>query len=258
MSGVDTVAPTINESGESAIRRYGTSDSVWRRLWLALISVAVLSVVVVGVCAAFQARVNTLPFEIAKVAMQVGLVTAAGAVLSFLANDYQAQRLREDKAREQERLKGEYQQDLIKTTLARTTEAYNNVKRARRLLRATTTADGAHLAECYDQYMLEINDAELQFETLLVEVKASPSVFRDAELKKIFESIENYLGELITEYEQRRCRFTGHPKQLAKEQLPVLEAFLGRPESTFSQFSRPERKAEGILQHELARLMQAE
>jgi HD superfamily phosphohydrolase len=214
--------------------------------------------------------------------MQVGLVTAAGAVLSFLANDYQAQRqredkvreqdrlredkvreqerLREDKVREQERLKREYQRDLIKATLGRTTEAYNNVKRARRVLLATTTAEGEHLAECYDRYMLEIIDAELEFETLLVEVEASPSIFRNTELKKFFESIENYLGELITEYEQRRYTFTGDPKQLAKELLPVLEAFLGRPqsESTFSKFSGPKREAVGILQHELARLAQAE
>jgi hypothetical protein len=260
VSGVENVTPSAKESGEADIGRQDSSH-LGRRLVWALGMLALASVAFILACGAAHARPNTLPYESAKAAMQVGLVAVAGAVLSFLANDYQAQRQREDQAREREDLKRAYERDLIKTTLARTTEAYSKVKRARRVLRATTTSDGAHLAEDYDRYMLEINDAELQFETLCVEVEASPSVFLDLELQKFFESIRGYLEKLITEYGERRCAFKGEPEQLAEEQLPVLGAFLGHRQSgpTFSQqFSRPKRRVQGILQHELARLAQAE
>ena len=107
---------------------------------------------------------DTLWFEIAKTILQVGVVLALGALLSLLTSDYQ---------REQQ--KAESRQEVLRDILERATTSYNDVKRARRLLRAhAMTKDGtAILAGAYDNQIAAINDAQLQFETMADEIQGA-------------------------------------------------------------------------------------
>ena len=145
-----------------------------------------------------NATQGTLPFEVAKSLLQVGVVAIAGAVISTLTFEYQHNRLDAEKKADIKRLSSEKERDLIRqeaekkrdlerqsiekqrdlerksfeyregllmSTLASTMDAYSRTKKARRLLRARARVFQAGraiiLAEQYDLYIDWINDAQL-------------------------------------------------------------------------------------------------
>jgi hypothetical protein len=162
---------------------------------------------------------DTLWFEIAKTLLQVGVVLAIGALLSLLTSDYQ---------REQQR--AESRQELLRDLLARATTAYNDVKRARRLLRGKALIqDGtAVLASAYDEQIAAVNDAQLQFETMADEVQgAFPGLAGSLAIE--FDAVEESLNALVREYEDNRPNFDGEPLSISMNMLPALRSFLEHP-----------------------------
>jgi hypothetical protein len=187
------------------------------------IGLAVLSVASIGgvalIAASGSVEPDTLWFEIAKTILQVGVVLALGALLSLLTSDYQ---------REQQR--AESRQEVLRDILGRATTSYNDVKRARRLLRAhAMTKDGtAILAGAYDNQIAAINDAQLQFETMADEIQGA---FPDlaVSLATEFDTVEKSLNALLSEYEDNRPNFEGEPLELGIDHLPALNSFLEHP-----------------------------
>ena len=186
------------------------------RVGLALLSVASIGGVAL-VAALGSVEPNTLSFEIAKTILQVGVVLAAGALLSLLTSDYQ---------KDQE--KAESRQELLRNILGRAGVAYNDVKRARRLLRAhAMTEDGtAIIASAYDVQIAAINDAQLQFETLADEIQgAFPELA--GTVAREFDLIEESRNALVREYEDNRRNFAGGPLALGNRAPARSQEILG-------------------------------
>jgi hypothetical protein len=230
-------------------KRKGSSEkgaaSSSRRLWRLFIALFVADVLaLIVVVAAVGTPRNTFQFELAKGLIQVGLVVVLGAALSLLVEQNRREREAAEKERDRDheraekqgdldRERREYREELIKATLARATASYSAVKRARRLMRARAFVerDGAGsiwvVAEPYDAQMVEINNAQLEFESLARDVKTSASLFSDVDaVKSSLDTLESYLNRIITEYESERRHFAGEPPQLELERLPRLMEFL--------------------------------
>lgn len=186
---------------------------------LVLLSLTSLGVVVL-IATFGSVEPDTLWFEIAKTLLQVGVVLVLGALLSLMTTEYQRRQQQADSRRE-----------LLSDLLGRAARAYNDVKRARRLLRGqATTQDGTEiLAAPYDQQTAAINDAQLEFETLADEVRGAGIPELAESLATKFDIIEKSLGALVTEYETARREFAGDPLSLQIARLPVLESFLQHP-----------------------------
>ena len=180
-----------------------------------------------------EVKPDTLQFELAKALLQVGLISAIGAALSLLAEEYQGEQRKAEKARDEKRLRQTYRQQLLMATFSQANAAYTDVKRARRLLRGLSVVAKATdqpvsiMATHYDEQTLAIIDAQLEFENLADDVRTNAASFTSAEaLAEELDRIEDYLSELISEYEDERRNFAGQPPQRSLDKLPHLENFL--------------------------------
>ncbi|MBI5084490.1 MAG: hypothetical protein HZB13_07830 [Acidobacteria bacterium] len=185
---------------------------------------------------------GSIQFEAAKALLQLSLVSVAGAVLSILVFEYQRERQAIDKAAEVARqdlqVAGElrrknlkYRETLLLSILSKAMAAYGQTKKARRLLRAraiSTRQDVEVVLACqYDTCFDMLNDAQLDLEDLARDVETSAKAFSDSKaLVHQLRSMDNYLGELISEFETSRRRFSGGEATLPLTQLPLLADFL--------------------------------
>jgi hypothetical protein len=205
---------------------------------------------------------NTLPFEAGKVLLQLVLVSVAGTTLSVVSSDYQRRRGEQEKERDEAQRRREFRREQITAVLARTTASYNKVKRARRMLRIRRQAGSIHLAEDYDTQLEEIQDAQLEFETLKTVVTAGATVVfsNSAELKNQLRNIEQYLGGLIGEQEKKRSLFTGDPAQLDEAQLSELRGFVAPRKDGigFDKAITAYHAAIKLMLHDLAELAAAD
>jgi hypothetical protein len=214
-------------------------------LWLILLALFLAdAVALVIVVVAVGTPPSTFQFELAKGLIQLGLVALVGAALSLLVDQNRTSRERAEKERDRDRQaaekeadlqreRREYRMELIKATLGRATASYSAVKRSRRLMRALAIieSDGAAskrvMAKPYDAQMIEINNAQLEFENLARDVETSAPLFSDVgAVTRALDGLEKYLNRIITEYEKERRHFTGDPPQLDLDQLPHLAGFL--------------------------------
>jgi hypothetical protein len=185
---------------------------------------------------------GSIEFEAAKSLLQIGVVSVIGTVLSLLVHQYQneaealqkkteADRLDAEKQRDEHRKCLEYREALLLSVLSKTIDAYNRTKRARRLLRGRAISTRGEtkvvLAEEYDKWFDAINDAQLDLESLVHDIKTSEKAFSRPELlRESLRSMEKYLNDLITEYERSRALFSCDGHTLPLDQLPKLTNFL--------------------------------
>jgi hypothetical protein len=186
--------------------------------------------------------------ELAKSLLQVGVVSVAGTVLSILVFDHQQrveedQRARERRENEQQR-RGEarksdiaYREELLKGTLGRVTASYNSTKRARRKMRALgqwhTPSGPCIQLTSYDDCMADVNDAQLDLETIKSDVKTSKQAYPSANrMTPHLRSMERYLGELIEEYEEVRSRADVKQRELELSAAPRFADFIGPTEGS--------------------------
>lgn len=193
-----------------------------RRLFVGLVALFVASLIVFLVAVLLSPGKDTLAFEGAKMIPQVGLVAVAGAIISYLAFEYQ-----------QAHLRSEARLNLLRGVLSTATQAYLDVKRARRSMRATgvVIVDGSRHVDVaqYDERMSEIIDAELKIEQLIEEVSSSGESFSDVDVcVHHLRDMERTLHAVIAEYETLRpgmVTATSHPL----ERLPSFRRLLARP-----------------------------
>lgn len=207
---------------------------------------------------------GTLELEVAKSLLQLGVVAVIGAVVSVLVFEYQRERLKLDETADLERKalenkaelerqalekkadlerqalekkrdldrKGlEYRETLLLSILSRAMDAYGRAKKARRLLRgrAISTRDQERvvLADQYDLCFDMLNDAQLDLENLARDVGTSAKAFSEpVALVEHLRSMDDYLNELIGEYEGARSRFSGDAPSLPLRELQYLGDFL--------------------------------
>ncbi|RBY92931.1 hypothetical protein [Blastococcus sp. TF02A-30] len=231
-------------------------DGSWRVLLGAIAAVGVLSVAVL--VAVWDAGSGTLGFELGKALMQLVLVVLAGALVKFLADEHARKRTAADqraaareaveqqRAAEREALV-QQRRESLRGVLARATDAYQAVKRARRLLRAGLIhdPDGAvRVGEVvYDEQLALVSDAQLEFELLQVELDTEGAIasgqgglgLPEAQARKVaagLRVLRTYLSDLVTEYETHRPTFRDGASPLAR--LPRLSDFLDRGRTGFT------------------------
>ncbi|MGQ0650050.1 MAG: hypothetical protein ACT4P7_21075 [Gemmatimonadaceae bacterium] len=180
--------------------------------------VAIGAAIATAACllASDNSTLRDLGKELGKLTGQVVLVTVIGGVILQEYN-----RRRDQKSERRERRN---------RMIGILVESYSSAKRSRRLLRAKCratppavgAADGLHLSRVtYEEQMGSLNDVQLSLEMLIHDFMTFPETFkRQDEIKRAVERMENYLGTLITEYEN------GH--RLVDDSQPVHVAGVHR------------------------------
>ncbi len=155
----------------------------------------------------------------------------SATVVSVFVFEYQRERQNHDKQREFNRKAIEYREDLLKSTLRRTMTSYNQIKKARRLQRASAveldSLGKVVVAEQYDKCFDLVNDSQLELDNLVRDVENSAPAFSSPSLlAKQLRSMEGYLSEIITEYEENRGLIPTDTGKQPLEKLPHLSRFI--------------------------------
>ena len=132
----------------------------------------------------------------------------------------QEERVRMEKQRDAERVVIRNKNELKKDIIRRISHIYNETKGARRMLRAkalSTAYNDKNVVNAnlyikpYAQYMEVINDLQLELEGIREEInsnKAHVSYYaNDENIQACMKEMEQYLGEVISEYETSRLKF---------------------------------------------------
>jgi hypothetical protein len=188
---------------------------------------------------ATQYQVLDLPTEIAKALLQLVVVAAAGHVVSILIT--KANNQRQDLMRANE---------LRHALLARLNKAYSDVKKIRRLARAsserTPVATAPQLSipkSAFHRYLQALNDAQLELELLARDVKTNEALFTDArDIIDHLDGMEKFLNRIVGEYEGIAGNTTSNDAgRFAVTSMPWLANLLApAATSTFrTDFVRP-------------------
>jgi hypothetical protein len=208
----------------------GDTPSKWKvaRRWSygGLAFIAVVSLIGLIIAWSGHPSYNTLRYEFAKTCMQVLAVTVFGGLATIATFSFQHSRTQEDNQLERDRhqLENERDQrsredDQLRSIMEKTLDAYNRVKRIRRLLDAETS-DGTLALVTYDKYMANLIDEQLTFERLkrftpfisdqrlrlplTHGTNTSREPMTSQTLTASYEGIEKYLNEVIDEYQKKR------------------------------------------------------
>ncbi len=234
---------------------------------LATVSVACLVVF-------WNADADSIGREVAKIAANALLVVLGGLVLGLLSHDYQsvqadAAKLQETrlqqaeeardqalrlaaKIQDQERRAEVKRQAYVAETLDRATEHYMGVKRCRRLIRArareSNEDDPIISLSGYDRQMGRILDHQLSFERLKRDVETNSAAFAHPQHAiAFFRDLEEYLGPLVTEYEDNRPGMNSSPAALSS--LATLTKFLTR-DDFHQRFAKRFKDLTGMLRQD--------
>lgn len=146
-------------------------------------------------------------------------------------------------------------------TLEDIVEVYNLVKGIRRTLRAEAirlacTDTAAHVIRSrYVDLLPRLSEAQLRLESQLRLIEGNRSTYPEpAELLKLLGDAEKYLGELVSEWEERCGLLVDAPALNPLEHFRVLRCFVaGAPQSFKPGFARPIAKALGRLGASIAK-----
>lgn len=103
---------------------------------------------------------------------------------------------------------------------------YNDVKRARRLLRARARSSAATVAREYDTQLEAVSSAQLAIELATRRVELNRTLFPNQEqLLVSLNTVCKYVNSVVDEWEDARPRIASDATSVSVE-LPVLDAFL--------------------------------
>jgi hypothetical protein len=188
---------------------------------------------------------NSIQMEIAKALLQVGVVAVGGALLKLVADEHSRRASKADKAHEiaedvrvraieAEKIELRYREELLKDTLNRITASYNQAKRARRRMRAlglnrSETSDERMILSRYDECMAEVNDAQLELESIVKDVATNEEAFPSAKrIRSALTSMERYLDELNGEYVNKRPHAGPKMSDVPFSKMDWIKDFLGK------------------------------
>ena len=178
--------------------------------------------------------------EVLKYLLQFTVIIIVGGAVAALFR--YAERRRDEK-----KIRSEIRTDYLQRLGA----LYRHVKASRRTLRAeglTTkyasapkTISGKQ-AEIYKKQMIELNDAQLELEGLKIEANSVPAFVSLPELSGTLKQMEDYLRQILTEYENHRPLIdSNHTVHFAD--LERLDEFTGATKRSF-QFSKYTKKTD--------------
>lgn len=168
-------------------------------------------------------------------------VSVIGAVISLLLADYKRKQSAIDKERDERRLVENNRDEYRKKVLQTLNQHYAKTKNARRMLRAKgfltpyyeNEDDNSLLSlSFYDEAMDDINDCQLELESIREEIATNRSAFLNATLiTDNLKKMDKYLGDLVSEYEKCRPAFSGNPPVLRIGDLSELKEFIAKANS---------------------------
>jgi hypothetical protein len=128
-----------------------------------------------------------------------------------------------------------------RSTLSDIVTSYNQVKSLRRRLRAEAVRpsykdpDAVVSAREYAALLQRVNDAQLTIEAHVRLINGNRGLYAESNvLVNDLRGAEEYLGKLLTEWEESLGRFQGDPPQESLAKLPVLRCFVGDASIGFS------------------------
>ncbi|MEV6349322.1 hypothetical protein [Actinoplanes sp. NPDC051851] len=170
--------------------------------------------------------------EAYKTLLQFFLVVVLGGGVSLLFQAFNREADRRTERLRQLELQAIGVQEARQRYLSELIDQYQQVKRVRRLLRATALTHATDLLDRsvrvsrYDELMGSLLDAQLSLETMARTIPAGESLSPAVpELTCAIRTAEEYLRALITEYEQVRPQAT--QPEISIRLLPKLAEFLG-------------------------------
>jgi hypothetical protein len=218
---------------------------MWKRLVVPLSLVLLLSVAVFAVLYARATPTNraTLQIEAAKAMLQVIAAVLIGNIVLAIIRDYEDRR----KAWQSRR-------DLLRADLTEgLLKLYSRAKAARRRLRANVNYDKRGIeTHKYEDLLQRISDVQLGLERYKREAKGGESAgFLPESVSSSLESMEKYLGRLVTEYESS-LGAAGTSISLAN--LPQLTDFIAHGGTEFyNRFVQPYHAAAKTVAQELGK-----
>lgn len=263
-----------DQSTERTLLAWFWSKLVEEPLWVvaALGIAAILALAALKISGGFPK--DSLRMEAGKALLQMMVVGVAGGLVSFLMKERNRRLNEEQKVRDRlktQQLRADeilrtdlrYREDLLKSTLSRITSSYNNSKRARRNMRALALDRSKERVvvdlDRYDKYMAELNEAQLELETIIGDVKSDQSTYASTfPLADRLEKMEGYLGDLISEYEKARSRAGRNAVEIPYSELTNLPDFVERKGKRFmSDFAGGHREAGKAIREDLLNLTSA-
>lgn len=215
---------------------------------------------------------GSVEMELAKTALQVGVVAVFGGLLTHLAArstrraDERAKEIETTKAdrakqAEAERVERRYREELLKETADRITTSYNRTKRARRKVRALgldSIAKPTRVAvKTFDECMAEVTDAQLELETIKRDVETSAKAIPSASgIWQKLNDMEGYLSDLNGDYEDARSKVAGDEGHVALTvELSNFVDFIRKGNSNFKDgFAYAHKEARGLINRDLIEL----
>jgi hypothetical protein len=216
---------------------------VLKRLWDRRSSLALLlALTLVAVLLVFWYYLSQDPdyrsdfrFEIAKYLVQLILIALLGGVL---VQQYGRERDIAEQQYNRQRDKAEAVNEFRKDILSGLTRAYNDTKKVRRILKASTVLkeEGSRKTyeiSCtkYEEQIQKLMDPQLEYEFYKKQLDASDGVFTNTkEVRKQLEELEGYLNYIIDEYDSKNGAYKKLKNQYSSsvptKKLKMLDNFL--------------------------------
>jgi hypothetical protein len=194
---------------------------------------------------------GSIEMELAKTALQVGVVAVVGTLLTILTKNVEAQRA--DR---------KFKEELLREIGSRVTASYSRTKRARRKVRAlgldSIFKPTQVSVKQYDKCMAEVNEAQLELETTIKDALTSARAIRsEPALYKQLRVMEKYLGEVNRDYEGVRPA-AGSDEVIKLDGLPNFTDFVIKGGSRFREtYSKAHKEARGVINGDLLALTSA-
>jgi len=199
-----------------------------RKIWLSLAGVIVLTGTLVLVLFGKDIEPR-LHKEVFKLLAQLVIVVGIGGVSSLVLSEISTSRARREANR-----------TLLRSTLADIVSAYNEIKAVRRLLRADAIRphyqdqDAYIVKELYEALLRRLNDAQLRLETQLRLIEGSKTQFPNADaLCKLLGDAEDYVGAVISEWEDRAGWFKAKQDDNKLADFTILHCFVANAKRSF-------------------------
>ncbi len=252
--------PPKSSSGNANPERGNLSATI--RVTIVLAAIGVVAFII----STFTLTPSFFP-DVFKLTYQFLLLIVFGGAVSWLFTEYSKKQEEKQKAKEKQQEKRAEEKVLVRKLYSDLIQAYNSAKRVRRLLRATARClspnqndDDAIMItiEPYHKQMQALIDIQLQFETFKDEVEINPALSSEnADLKTLQEtlkrnlgSIEEYLNDIVDEYEKVYKLHRNTTPTLPISKLPKLGEFIEKYSSgsdLATKFIRPAYQVMKVL-----------
>ena len=222
-------------------------------IFLAAIFIISLAIIII-VAKNYDVSKDTFDRSITDTLLKVISVSVIGTVLSLLLEDYKKKQSDLEKQKEERKLLENNKDQNRKDVLQSLNKLYAKTKNARRVLRAKGFTrpyykkeddDNLLSLSVYDMCMDDINDSQLELESMRHEITTNKFTFsKPLLIAEKLKAMDEYLGELISEYEQHRPAFLNNdPPSLKMKELTELKKFLAQVKKEnlkdFKKFSEP-------------------